>query len=97
MELCPVRTRVLASVLPDLFGCTGMLLSYVPAYTLPCDMATAVSAVPILPLSLMPLLVGMTGSECKWLYCIQILIMQSRYVTIFPIPIAVSVLAGEKE
>ncbi|XP_042866275.1 facilitated trehalose transporter Tret1-like isoform X1 [Penaeus japonicus] len=56
-ELCPPRIRGLASVLPELFGCVGLLLSYLLASLLSWDMATAVSAAPFLPLSLMILLV----------------------------------------
>nr|XP_027231227.1 facilitated trehalose transporter Tret1-like [Penaeus vannamei] len=56
-ELCPPRIRGLASVLPELFACVGLLASYLLASLLPWDMATAVSAAPFLPLSLMILLV----------------------------------------
>ncbi|XP_047498449.1 facilitated trehalose transporter Tret1-like [Penaeus chinensis] len=56
-ELCPPRIRGLASVLPELFGCVGLLASYLLASLLSWDKATAVAAAPFLPLSLMILLV----------------------------------------
>ncbi|XP_069983517.1 facilitated trehalose transporter Tret1 [Penaeus vannamei] len=56
-ELCPARIRGLALVLPEIFGCVGMLLSYLLAYFLSWEAATAVSAAPFVPLSLMLLLV----------------------------------------
>ncbi|XP_063588632.1 uncharacterized protein LOC134765775 [Penaeus indicus] len=57
VELCPLRIRGLASVLPELFHCIGLLASYLLASLLSWDMATAISAAPFLPLSLMVLLV----------------------------------------
>lgn len=56
-ELCPPRIRGLASVLPELFACVGLLASYLLASLLPWDMATAISAAPFLPLSFLILLV----------------------------------------
>ncbi|XP_069983138.1 facilitated trehalose transporter Tret1 [Penaeus vannamei] len=56
-ELCPPRIRGLASVLPELFACVGLLMSYLLASLLPWDMATAISAAPFLPLSFLILLV----------------------------------------
>lgn len=56
-ELCPARIRGLALVLPEIFGCVGMLLSYLLAYFLSWEAATAVSAAPFVPLSFMLLLV----------------------------------------
>ncbi|XP_063588616.1 facilitated trehalose transporter Tret1-like [Penaeus indicus] len=53
----PPRIRGLASVLPELFSCVGLLASYLLASLLSWDMATAVAAAPFLPLSLMILLV----------------------------------------
>ncbi|XP_042878787.1 facilitated trehalose transporter Tret1-like [Penaeus japonicus] len=56
-EFCPPGIRGLALALPELFGCAGLLLAYLLASLLPWDMATAVSAAPFLPLSLLILLV----------------------------------------
>ncbi|XP_037789047.1 facilitated trehalose transporter Tret1-like [Penaeus monodon] len=56
-ELCPVEIRGLAGTLPEVMGCAGILLSYVLAYLLPWDVATAVSAAPFVPLVLLMLLV----------------------------------------
>ncbi|ROT63106.1 glucose transporter 8 [Penaeus vannamei] len=56
-ELSPVKIRGLAGTLPAVMACAGMLLSYVLAYLLPWDVATAVSAAPFMPLVLLMLLV----------------------------------------
>ncbi|XP_063588613.1 facilitated trehalose transporter Tret1-like [Penaeus indicus] len=56
-ELCPAEIRGLAGTLPEVMGCAGILLSYVLAYLLPWDVATAVSAAPFVPLVLLMLLV----------------------------------------
>ncbi|XP_042890366.1 facilitated trehalose transporter Tret1-like [Penaeus japonicus] len=56
-ELYPARIRGLASVSPEILGCIGMLSSYLLAYFLSWDAATAVSAAPFVPLSFMLLLV----------------------------------------
>ncbi|XP_042866278.1 facilitated trehalose transporter Tret1-like isoform X3 [Penaeus japonicus] len=56
-ELCPSRVRGLASTMPEVMSCVGVLLGYVLAYRLPWDVATAVSAAPFLPLALAILLV----------------------------------------
>ncbi|XP_063610356.1 facilitated trehalose transporter Tret1-like [Penaeus indicus] len=54
-ELCPARIRGIAAVVPEAFGCAGMMLSYLLASLLPWDTATAVSAAPFLLLSFMML------------------------------------------
>lgn len=51
-ELCPTRIRGMASTMPEVMSCAGVLLGYVLAYLLPWDVATAISAAPFLPLSL---------------------------------------------
>lgn len=56
-ELYPGRFRGLAGTFPKIVGCAGMLLSYLLAYCLSWDLATAVSAAPFLPLPFMLLLV----------------------------------------
>ncbi|XP_047499083.1 facilitated trehalose transporter Tret1-like [Penaeus chinensis] len=56
-ELFPAHIRGVATALPEAFGSAGLLLSYLLASVLPWDTATAVFAVPILPLSFMMLLV----------------------------------------
>ncbi|XP_042866283.1 facilitated trehalose transporter Tret1-like isoform X2 [Penaeus japonicus] len=56
-EICPAEIRGLAGSMPEVMGCVGILLSYVLAYLLPWDVATAVSAAPYVPLVLLMLLV----------------------------------------
>lgn len=65
-ELYPARCRGLAGIFPKVIGCAGMLLSYLLAYFLSWDMATAVSAAPFLPLPFMLLFVPeVCRSYCK--------------------------------
>lgn len=56
-ELCPAHIRGMATALPEAVGCAGLLLSYLLAYLLPWETATAVSAAPILLQSIMMLVV----------------------------------------
>lgn len=60
-ELCPTRIRGMASTMPEVMSCVGVLCGYVLAYLLPWDVATAVSAAPFLPLSLAILFVPEVG------------------------------------
>ncbi|XP_047498447.1 facilitated trehalose transporter Tret1-like [Penaeus chinensis] len=56
-ELFPAHIRGVATALPEVFLCAGLMLSYLLASVLPWDTATAVSAAPFLLLSVMMLLV----------------------------------------
>ncbi|XP_071536740.1 facilitated trehalose transporter Tret1-like [Panulirus ornatus] len=48
-ELSPVKIRGLVSTFPEISGSVGMLLSFVLAYLMAWDVATAVSAAPLIP------------------------------------------------
>ncbi|XP_037789340.1 facilitated trehalose transporter Tret1-like [Penaeus monodon] len=56
-ELYPARIRGVVAVVPEAFGCAGLMLSYLLAFLLPWKTATMVSTAPSLLLSFMMLLV----------------------------------------